>query len=142
DLGLSEEYDENELDSESQLAHLDTLIYGPAFVRVGAGEGSPLVTMHPPTMTTGLRDPATCRLRAAWTSRDPEGDEDARGVLDLPDVAITVAERQGRWFLVDRAQHNMGRVPVVQFTNRPRSSRRGGRSEITPAIRSLTEDMM
>lgn len=142
DFGLSEVYDLNELDSESPLAHLDALIYGTSFVRVGAGESSPLVTMHPPTTTTGLRDPSTRRLRAAWTSLESDADDVERGVLDLPNVSITVESRQGRWFVVDRDEHRMGRVPVVQFTNRPRSSRRGGRSEITPAIRSLTEDMM
>lgn len=143
DLGLGDVYDDNELDSESPMAHLDALIFGTSFARVGSGDdGSPLVTMHPPTSTTGVRDPSTRRLRAAWTSLSPRGDESARGVLDMPDVSVTVAELGGRWFVVDRDEHRLGRVPVVQFMNRPRSSRVGGRSEISPAIRSLTEDMM
>ncbi|WP_152203630.1 phage portal protein [Georgenia thermotolerans] len=142
DLGLGEVYDANELDAEAPMVHLDALIFGTAFARVGTGAGTPLVTMHPPTTTTGLRDPATRRLRAAWTSLEVRDGETVRGVLDVPDEAVTVERRQGRWVVVDRDQHRMGRVPVVQFSNRPRASRRGGRSEITPAIRSLTEDMM
>lgn len=145
-LGLKAVYDDNELDAEAPMLHLDCLIFGTAFGRVGTGgeRDTPLVTMHPPTTTTGLRDSATRRLRAAWALVEPEDGEAMRAVLDLPDEAITVAKRaEGeRWRVVDRDQHRLGRVPVVQFTNRPRTSRRGGRSEITPAIRSLTEDMM
>lgn len=142
-LDLAEVYDANELDSEAPMVHLDSLIFGTAFARVGTGEGDvPLVTMHPPTTTTGVRDPATRRLRAAWTSLEPLEAEVPRAIYDLPDVALEMEFRNGRWVVVDRDEHRLGRVPVVQFSNRPRASRTGGRSEITPAIRSLTEDMM
>ena len=142
-LGLAEVYDANELDAEAPMVHLDALIFGTSFARVGTGDGVPLVTMHPPTTTTGVRDPATRRLRSAWTTLEPREDGNVlRGILDLPDVAIELETRGGRWVVVDRDEHRLGRVPVVQFSNRPRASRRGGRSEITPAIRSLTEDMM
>ena len=142
DYGLASIYDANQLDSEAPMAHLDALIYGTAFARVGWGDGGPLVTMHPPTTTTGLRDPNTRRLRCALTALDEE-DGVERVLLDLPDSAVTLSRREGgKWEVVDRDDHSLGRVPVVQFANRPRASRRGGRSEITPAIRSLTEDMM
>jgi hypothetical protein len=142
DLGLGEVYDVNELDAEAPMVHLDALIFGTAFARVGTGDGVPLVTMHPPTTTTGVRDPATRRLRAAWTALEVRDGDTVRGILDLPDVAVTVEQYRGRWTIADRDDHRMGRVPVVQYSNRPRASRRGGRSEITAAIRSLTEDMM
>ena len=75
-LGLDSVYDRNELDSEAPAVHLDALIYGTSFVRVGAGDDDePLVTMHSPNATTGLRDPASRRLVAAWTTlpeREPE----------------------------------------------------------------------
>lgn len=142
-FGLDEVYDDNELDAEGSLAHLDALIYGTAFARVGASDGrSPLVTVHSPLTTTGVRDPATRRLSAAWTSMRVDDGETTRGVLDLPDVSVTLRLAQGRWVVEDRDEHKLGRVPVVQFVNRPRASRRGGRSEITPGIRSKTEDMM
>lgn len=143
DLGLGEVFDVNELDSEAPMVHLDALIFGTSFARVGTGEGDvPLITMHPPTTTTGVRDPATRRLRAAWSSLEPYDPDTLRAVLDLPDQSIELERRDGRWRVINRDQHNLGRVPVVQFVNRPRSSRLGGESEITPAIRSLTEDMM
>lgn len=143
DLGLSEVYDANELDAEAPMLHLDALIFGTAFARVGTGEGGvPLVTMHSPMTTTGVRDPATRRLRAAWTSLEVKDGETVRGVLDMPYGSVTVRLVQGRWVEEDRDPHMLGRVPVVQFSNRPRTARRGGRSEITRAIRSLTENMM
>lgn len=143
DLGLGEVYDGNELDSEAPMVHLDALVFGTAFARVGTGDGPPLVTMHSPTTTTGVRDPATRRLRSAWTTLESTEDGVLRGILDLPDVALEMEQRNGdRWVVVDRDEHRLGRVPVVQFSNRRRASRQGGRSEITPAIRSLTDDMM
>lgn len=142
-FGLSEVYDANELDAEAPMLHLDALIFGTAFARVGTGEGGvPLVTMHSPLTTTGVRDPATRRLRAAWTTLESGEDDRLVGVLDLPYASVTVEQQQGAWRVLDRDEHGLGRVPVVQFTNRPRTARRGGRSEITRAIRSLTEDMM
>lgn len=143
DLGLSAVYDANELDAEAPMLHLDALIFGTAFARVGAGDGgTPLVTMHSPMTTTGLRDPASRRLRAAWTSLEVKDGETVLGVLDMPYGSVVVEQVQGRWRVADRDEHNLGRVPVVQFSNRPRTARRGGRSEITAAIRSLTENMM
>ena len=142
-LGLDEVYDANELDAEAPMLHLDALIFGTAFARVGTGDGGvPLVTMHSPLTTTGVRDPATRRLRAAWTSLEVKDGETVLGVLDMPYGSVVVEQRQGRWHVVDRDEHRLGRVPVVQFSNRPRTARRGGRSEITRAIRSLTENMM
>lgn len=142
DLGLDEVYDRNELDAEAPMAHLDALIYGTSFVRVGSSDDGPLVTIHSPKTTTGIRDATTRRLRVAWSSLAVEDGETSRGVLDLPNESITVIRSRDRWVVEDRDRHNLGRVPVVQLANRPRASRPGGRSEITPAIRSLTEDMM
>lgn len=143
-LGLSAVYDENELDAEGPMVHLDALVFGTAFGRVGTSPESdvPLVTMHSPQLTTGDRDPVTRRLKDAWTTLEVKDGRSVRGVLDYPDQAITVALVNGSWVVKDRDPHDLGRVPVVQFTNRPRASRRGGRSEITATIRSLTEDMM
>ena len=51
-------------------------------------------------------------------------------------------EQSGEWY-VDRVDdHELGRVPVAQFVNRPRASKTNGRSEITPAVRSLTDSAM
>src|SRR5690625_672418 len=142
DLGLDEVYDLNELDAEAPMVHLDALIFGTAFIRVGVSGRGPLVTMHSPRSTTAVRDPYSRRLVAAWTSLEVDNGETIRGVLDLSDETITVEKRDDKWVVVDRDQHFQNRVPVVQLSNRPRTSRPGGRSEITRTIRSLTDDMM
>lgn len=141
-LGLDRVYDRNHLDSEGPMAHTDALIYGTSFVRVGVDDdGEPLVTAHSPLSTTGVKDPSSRMLSAAWTELDPDG-EARRAQLDVPSATVVLREVQGRWTVEDRDDHRLGRVLVVQISNRPRASRRGGRSEITPAIRSLIEDMM
>lgn len=142
DLGLDEIYDINELDAEAPMVHLDALIFGTSFIRVGIGAFGPLVTMHSPRSTTALRDPYTRRLNAVWTSLKVEDGEVVRGVLDIPGVAITVRKKGEKWVQENRNDHGLERVPVVQLMNRPRTSRPGGRSEITRAIRSLTDDMI
>lgn len=143
-LDLSGIYDLNELDAEGSMAHLDALIFGTSFVRVGerSDGGQPLVTVHSPMLTTGTRDPETRRMSAAWTTTRVEDGRTIRGVLDLPDVTITVQKFGGKWSVVDRYEHGRGRVCVVQMTNRRRASRLGGRSEITRTIRSLTDDLI
>lgn len=143
ELGLSEAYEANELDAEAPMVHLDALVFGTAFARVGTRPGAgPLITMHSPLATTGERDPVTRRLSASWTSLKVKDGVTVLGVLDLPDESVTVERDRAGWHVVDRDEHGLGRVPVVQFANRPRTARRGGKSEITSAIRSLTENMM
>lgn len=143
DLGLQGIYDDNELEVESGDGHLDALIYGIAFVRVGTGqadEPSPLVTVESPFHTTGLWDGRMRRLQAAVTfSEEPDGAHSAW--LDLPEQAISL-EREtvgGPWQVVDRDMHGLGRVPVVPLRNRRRGSRRSGRSEITRTVRYLAD---
>lgn len=149
ELGLAEAYDENELDSEAPMGHVDALIYGLAWVRVGTDHDSdvPLITTHAPTATTGVRDPRTRRLRSVWSVVQVKDARAVRGVLDLPDESIPVVMGDDkRWHLDHdaggRDEHGMGRVPVVALPNRTRSGRRQGRSEITKVIRGLTDDMM
>lgn len=138
DLGLAQVYAENALDVESGPAHLDALLYGTSFVRVGSGregEASPLVTVHSPLSTTGEWDSRARRLRSAVTVTATANGQASEIVLDLPDEAITVQRVRGTWAVVDRDVHRLGRVPVAQMANRPRASRVGGKSEITKAVR-------
>lgn len=140
-FGLDEVYSANDLDVESGLAHLDSLIYGTAFAIVGTGgpgEANPLVTVHSPLSTTGLWDERTHRLSSALSvTTDNLGQTDSV-TLYLPTETIQIARKSGRWSVEDRDRHNLGRVPVVQFENRARTGVRG-RSEITHAVRSLTD---
>lgn len=138
-LGLPEIFAQNRLAAEGGFGHLDSLMYGVSFVRVGNGtdgEPSPLITLHSPLDTTGVWNPRARRLDAALTitARSEHGGEPSEVVLDLPRVTITAELVRGHWRVADRDEHGLP-VPVVRLPNRPRGSRKGGRSEITRAVR-------
>lgn len=142
DFGLADVYVANSLAVESSRPHLDSLIYGTSFAVVGSGEPgepSPLVTMHSPLGMTGLYDQRKRRLTAALalTATNDLGIAQS-ATLYLPDVTVFLSRRDAAWQVDDRDEHRLGRVPVVQFENRARNDV-VGRSEITPAVRSYTD---
>lgn len=141
-LGLDEAYAENELDVESGMGHLDSLIFGVSFVTVGtgeAGEPSPLITPQSPLNLTGDWSARQRRLTGA-VSVTYKTDVGVKAVMDsatiyMPNETITVQLQNGAWAVTNRDQHELGRVPVVMMPNRVRGSRRVGRSEITRPVR-------
>ena len=141
ELGLSAVYDDNALDVDSGMAHLDALIFGVSFVSVGTGgdgEPSPLVATHSPLGMTGEWDRRARRLSSALTADMKDGALE-RATLYLPDETVTFEVRGGAMAVVDRDRHRLGRVPVVLMPNRARGSRATGRSEITKAVRYYTD---
>lgn len=138
-LGLPEIFAQNRLAAEGSFGHLDSLMYGVSFARVGNGsdgEPSPLITLHSPLDTTGIWNPRARRLDSALTiiARDVNSLAPSEVVLDVPGVTVTARLSQGHWRVVNRDEHGLP-VPVVRLPNRPRGSRQGGRSEITRAVR-------
>lgn len=138
-LGLDEIYNDNTLDVESGLGHLDSLIYGVSFIRVHSGndgEPHPLVSVSSPLDTTGIWDRRTRRLRAALTVTDVDKDGNAdQIVLDQIGETTTLERLRGAWTVVDRDDHGLPWLPVIRMSNRMRASRIEGQSEITKAIR-------
>lgn len=147
DTDLWDIWQTNNLDEESPLAHIDALVYGHAFVAVGANEDPtkpPLITIESPldmecdydvqsrTITSALR---TYNPGEIWGIQAING-----ATLYLPDSTthLTV-DGQGVWTVVNRDDHRLGQVPVVRMVNRQRSADRVGRSEITPEIMSITD---
>lgn len=141
-LGLQDIYRANDLDVESGLGHLDAFIYGTGFVVIGKGnegEADPLITIESPKRMTGYYDLRLRRLTSALSlDRDARG-KPVRGTLYLPDVTIQIQWIDGKPVDVFRDEHGLGRVPVVALANKPRSNEPYGSSEITPAVRSLTD---
>lgn len=136
-LGLSSIYDQNELDVDSGLGHLDALIFGVSFVTVGTGvdgEPSPLITTQSPLTLTGDWSRRQRRLTSAVSGQFENGTPVA-ATLYLPDETVSVKASGGVWVVTSRDQHKLGRVPVVAVPNRARGSRQVGRSEITRAVR-------
>ncbi len=145
----------NKLDSESRLTHLDALVYGRAYNIVGPGDdstgGQPLITSESPLNMIATFDARMRRVSAAlqiymdtdFTS-DMYGQEVA--ALYLPNVTVYMARQSAagnpasvQWSIIERDDHNLGRVPVVRMANRQRLSRRDGLSEISAAWMNTTD---
>lgn len=143
DFGLAEVYAANELDVESGMTHLDSIIFGLSFVAVGSGddgEPSPLVTPSSPLHTTGVWDHRARKLSSALSvtmGGDPHV-VPSEVTLYTPESTSTFVQTNGVWQATDRDAHKLGRVPVVLVPNRARGSRQIGRSEITRAVRYYT----
>ncbi|QGJ96792.1 portal protein [Gordonia phage Cleo] len=143
--GLDDVYMDNHLDYESELGHLDSLLYGTAFGVVGTGDtkiGEPeiLVTVESAKHMAGIYDRRRRRMSIAASKGYNDAGEWVYGTLYEADQN-TYYERNtptSPWKTIRVDKHNLGRVPVVQFVNRARAGRRQGKSEITRAVRSYT----
>lgn len=132
-------WQDNNLDEESQLAHLDALIYGRSYICVGANEddeATPLVTVESPFELVHETDPRSRRASAALRLYDERDGRATRGTLYLPDATVWLfwSGSAGRWVDVDRDDHRMGVVPVVPVVNRARTANRAGVSELKDVI--------
>ena len=135
----------NNLDSEQHTLWNDKLVYGRAFLAIGANEETaefPLITVESPREMTVKIDPRTRRVVAALkVYQEPWADPRTRfAVLYTPDSTVWLAPDglSGSWVGIDRDDHMLGRVPVVPFVNRRRTGRWFGVSEMRRAI-SLTD---
>lgn len=143
DFGLRDVYLENQLNVDSGKLILDGLIYGTAFLVVGAGyegEPNPLITVESPRRMTGKWNRRTRRLSAAVGINDIDTTGKVSAVtLYLPNANVQAFRVNDTWYEASRNDHNLNRVLVVQVFNRTRASKPGGKSEITRAIRSYTD---
>ena len=142
DAELWRVWQDNGLDEESQLAHLDALVFGRSYVCVGAGEDAdtPRVTVESPLEMLAERDPRTRAVSAALRLFKPEAPVDVRdryATLYLPDQTIWLEKTEAStfsWRETDRDEHALGVTPVVPLVNRPRTARRSGISEMADVI--------
>jgi hypothetical protein len=142
DLGLGDIYRANQLGPESSLGHLDGLIYGLSFAVVGSGmtgEPDPLITVESPLTMTAKWDRRSRTISSALAVTADENGMPSEVTLYRPDETVWFRHVNSMWAVVERDVHLLGRVPIVRLVNRPWGARREGRSEITHAIRSLTD---
>ena len=145
DPQLREIWDANNLDAELTLFNTDRLVYGRAFMSVGANEEDPslpLIHVESPREMAALIDQRRRTITAAarFYGSDEKAPNLALGsvpenaVLYLPNVTVWVTMVDGMWTEVDRNDHNLGRVPVVMHLNRRRSGSWEGESEMRDVI--------
>ncbi|MGC5019024.1 phage portal protein [Micromonospora sp. DT47] len=146
DKNLQRVWLDNELDTESQLGHVDALVMKRAYIAVGANEGdsdTPLVTVESPLELFAEVDPRTRATRGAlrrWADGQDSlvRTEEEFATLYLPNATIWYDRGQDGWREQGRDEHNLGEVPIVPLVNRGRLADRYGRSELTEPLLSLS----
>ena len=129
--------------TEIDFAIKDSMIYGVGFLMIHSGDvasGEPdvLVSSESPSMMTAEWDSRTGKITSAL--RLIPGKESYSmhdGYVLMTEDSTTTFDKHGEVIHVDN--HGMGRVPVVRIANLARSSAVWGKSDITPAIRYLTD---
>lgn len=147
----------NDLDEESQLAHVDALALRRSFVIVGANEAdeaNPLITVESPLEVYAERDPRTRQVVAAikrWTEDVTPSKSVDHATLYLPNLTMWYVKERDSWVTdpdMEPDVHNLDRPPVEPLVNRARVRDRGGVSElkdvipVSDALCKVATDMM
>lgn len=141
----------NQMDEQSQQAHLDSLALSRSYVTVGSNaeaDRPPLISVESPFQVWAQRDPRTRKVNAAikqWTDLD----DVAHTIVYTPLETAAFLKGKSGWEPDGASdKHNFGVVPVVPLVNRPRISRPDGVSEfvdllqLADAANKMATDMM
>lgn len=125
----------NNLDENSQLAHIDALTYGRAFVLVQPpmpGDTVPVITVESARHLVVDTDPIGRFPRAAlkvWS--DVDGD---RATLWLPGRVVTLFKSAGGWTATADVTDAAPVVPVIPLYNRSRVADLDGETEMADVM--------
>lgn len=141
--GFEEIWTGNALGSEVDQGIVSSLIHATAFVINTQGvEGEPPALIHFKSAldATGHWNRRRRHLDdlLSITDRDEKG-EPTGVALYLDGVTITGVKEDGKWFLVDVAEHNFG-VPAEVLPYRPRLNREFGSSRISRPVMALQDE--
>ena len=133
-------WDANNLSAHLAMFNKDRMIYGRAFMSVGANEKNPelpLVRVESPREMVATIDRrheiVTAAARFYGATALSGGPTNV--TLYQPHQTVWVSKGQdGRWYEVDRNVHNLGVVPVVMHLNRRMSGGWTGESQMTDVI--------
>jgi hypothetical protein len=147
DANLQRVWQDNDLDEESQMGHLDALVMKRAYVTVGVNEkdaDTPLVTVESPLEMFALIDPRTREVRAALRRWADDYDfltqmQTQHATLYLPNSTSWFERGPEGWTEQRRDEHKVGMPMVAALTNRGRLANRYGQSELTPSLLSLSD---
>lgn len=139
DAELWRTWQANDLDSQSNLAHIDALVYGRSFVFVWVNpDGSPKVTVESARQVTAIFDPATGEVTAVlkrWVS----GTTHYAVVLE-PDKITHYAGKENALSVTEVIPNPLGEVPVVPLVNSGRLLDFEGISEMADIL-DLTDGL-
>lgn len=125
----------NNLETESQLAHLDLLVYGRCIASVGwpdraLGQVDPVIRVESPTAFAVEVNPLTRAMTGALRVYTDDDGRTQLMTLYLPDSTVHLVKDKGKWTDEQRDVHDLGRVPVVAHWNRRRSGKFTGVSQM------------
>ncbi|MGY2060376.1 phage portal protein, partial [Nocardia gipuzkoensis] len=139
----------NDLDEESSLGHLDALTFGRSYITIAApGEDdpsdSPIIRLESPLTMHAEIEPRTRRVVRAlrvYQANELYGVPE-RATLLLPNETLLLVRAHGaasQWAVEQRIAHNLGEVPVVPLVHGARLGNLYGTSLLTPEIRATTD---
>ena len=143
DPTLMEHWDANNMSAEMSLFNRDKLVFGRAFATVGTNEDDPdhpFIRVESPRemrlKVNSRKRTADYAVRTYGEIESPAGSvHNEYATLYLPDRTVWFERTVGgKWFIVDRDDHKLGRVPVVMSLNRRRTGNWVGESELTDVI--------
>lgn len=144
---LNEQFRENFLAVNQKPIQKDSLITGASYISIAPGNrdlGETEIMYRPesPSHIYGEYNSRTMKLNNAL--KMVRSGDVVKAVLWLPYATIELIKdlKLNKWFEVDRDEHNLGFVPVVQVSNNADSMYPRGRSEITQALRGFIDSGM
>lgn len=132
-------WDGNNLDSHAQMYRKDKLIYGRAFMSVGANEGNPglpIVRVESPREVEAIVDTRTEAMTSAarFYGKGRRARSAPLVTLYQPGVTVHAArDSGGRWQEVERDEFD-GDIPLIMGLNNRLSGSFEGESELTDII--------
>src|SRR5205085_1752590 len=113
DANLQQIWQDNDLDEESQMGHVDALVMKRSYVTVGTNDedaDSPLVSVESPLEMFALIDPRTRRVRAALRRWSEEYNAATQlpqrfATLYLPDRTVWLDQGPQGWREMGRDEH-------------------------------------
>lgn len=132
-------WDASNLSAHVAMFNVDRMVYGRAFMSVGANEQDPelpLVRVESPREMVADVDVRRERINAAarFYGVHANGQGPRYVTLYLPDSTVWAERVGGRWVEQDRDAHRLGAVPVVMHLNRRMSGGWSGESQLTDLI--------
>lgn len=135
DKELRKDWEANDLDLESQLAHRDLLVYGRCVATVSypersLGQTRPVIRVESPRAFAVEVSPLTRTMNGALRVYTDETGLTRHLTLYLPNETIYLSQEVGRWAETDRRRHDLGRVPVVVQYNRRKTGEYEGTTQM------------
>jgi hypothetical protein len=143
-LGLSEVWDGNALDAESNSAIVSSLIHGVAFlVNTTGGDGEPrsLVHVKDAMSATGDWNPRSRRMNNLLSVVERDREHGVTSLALYLDGKTITAVREGSGWMVNQQDHPWG-VPAEALVYKPRVGRPFGMSRISRPVMSLHDQAL